>query len=78
MTALTTIMGMVPMAFGKANFVGFPYSGLGQTFVGGLLSSTALTLIVVPLFYTMLDDVAESLSILVRGRGRAEAATPSS
>jgi HAE1 family hydrophobic/amphiphilic exporter-1 len=74
MTALTTIMGMVPMAFGKANFVGFPYSGLGQTFVGGLLSSTALTLVIVPLFYTMLDDVAESLSVLVRGRGRAAGA----
>jgi len=74
MTALTTIMGMLPMAFGKANFVGFPYAGLGQTFVGGLLSSTALTLIVVPVFYTMLDDVSESLSILVRGRGRAAAA----
>jgi HAE1 family hydrophobic/amphiphilic exporter-1 len=77
MTALTTIMGMLPMAFGKANFVGFPYAGLGQTFVGGLLSSTALTLVIVPLFYTMLDDVAESLSVLVRGRGRAEAARAS-
>jgi HAE1 family hydrophobic/amphiphilic exporter-1 len=72
MTALTTIMGMVPMAFGKANFVGMPYAGLGQTFVGGLLSSATLTLLVVPLFYTLLDDVSESLSVLVRGRSRAE------
>jgi HAE1 family hydrophobic/amphiphilic exporter-1 len=73
MTALTTIMGMVPMAFGKANFVGMPYAGLGQTFVGGLLSSTTLTLLVVPLFYTLLDDVSESLSVLVRGRSRERA-----
>jgi HAE1 family hydrophobic/amphiphilic exporter-1 len=68
MTALTTIMGMVPMAFGQANFVGMPFAGLGQTFVGGLLSSTMLTLVVVPVFYTLLDDVSESLSVLVRGR----------
>jgi HAE1 family hydrophobic/amphiphilic exporter-1 len=74
MTALTTIMGMVPMAFGKGNFVGIPYSGLGQTFVGGLLSSTTLTLVVVPLFYTLLDDVSDSLSLLVRGRPRVRRA----
>jgi len=68
MTALTTIMGMLPMAFGKANFVGMPYSGLGRTFVGGLLTSTSLTLIVVPLFYTILDDVAQMVRMAATGR----------
>jgi len=70
MTALTTIMGMLPLAFGKANFVGLPYAGLGKTFVGGLLVSTTLTLVVVPLFYTLLDDVGETLRVLVLGRQR--------
>jgi HAE1 family hydrophobic/amphiphilic exporter-1 len=69
MTALTTIMGMLPMALGKANFVGIPYSGLGRTFVGGLLSSTTLTLIVVPLFYILLDDAGVQLRLLWSGRG---------
>ena len=68
MTAMTTIFGMLPMAFGSASFVGMPYSGLGRTFVGGLLSSTTLTLVVVPLFYTLLDDAGEALSVLVRGK----------
>jgi HAE1 family hydrophobic/amphiphilic exporter-1 len=68
MTAMTTIMGMLPMAFGKANFVGMPYSGLGRTFVGGLLSSTFLTLVVVPVFYTVLDDVSDALRLLLIGR----------
>ena len=68
MTALTTIMGMLPMAFGKGDFVGIPYSGLGRTFVGGLASSTTLTLIVVPLFYTLLDDAGAQLKALVSGK----------
>jgi len=68
MTALTTIMGMIPMAFGKGDFVGIPYSGLGRTFVGGLFSSTTLTLIVVPLFYTLLDDAGLQLKALVSGK----------
>ncbi|HHN75196.1 MAG TPA: efflux RND transporter permease subunit [Acidobacteria bacterium] len=71
MTALTTIMGMLPMAFGKANFVGIPYASLGKTFVGGLLSSTTLTLVVVPLFYTFFDDIAEALRKLLTGRPAA-------
>ncbi|MDQ7087079.1 MAG: efflux RND transporter permease subunit, partial [Acidobacteriota bacterium] len=71
MTALTTIMGMLPMAFGKANFVGIPYASLGKTFVGGLLSSTTLTLVVVPLFYTFFDDIAAALGRLLTGRPAA-------
>lgn len=76
MTALTTIMGMLPMALGKANFVGMPYSGLGRTFVGGLFSSTSLTLIVVPLFYTIFDDISASIMLLVRGRTRRARSIP--
>ena len=74
MTATTTIMGMLPMALGSASFVGMPYSGLGKTFIGGLLSSTTLTLLVVPLFYTILDDIGDSLSVLVRGKKKEEPA----
>jgi HAE1 family hydrophobic/amphiphilic exporter-1 len=76
MTALTTIMGMLPLAFGSANFVGMPYAGLGKTFVGGLLSSTTLTLIFVPLVYTILDDAGEALRVLVLGRRRTVAIDP--
>ena len=72
MTALTTIMGMLPMAFGKGDFVGIPYSGLGRTFVGGLASSTTLTLVVVPLFYTLLDDAGVQLKRLVGARQRPD------
>jgi len=40
------------------------------------VSSTTLTLIVVPLVYTVLDDVGESLRVLALGRRRALAIDP--
>lgn len=57
MTALTTIVGLVPMAFGSSNIVGVPYYPLGRTIMGGLLASTVLSLYVVPLCYTFFDDL---------------------
>lgn len=75
MTALTTIFGMLPMAFGKANFVGIPYSGLGRAFVGGLLSSTTLTLLVVPLFYSLLDDASQLLRRILFGAAPSPASS---
>lgn len=56
MTAMTTIFGLIPMALGTSSLVGIPYSPLGRSVIGGLLASTLLTLFVVPLIYTMLDD----------------------
>lgn len=74
MTALTTIFGMLPMAFDSATFVGMPYAGLGRAFVGGLLSSTVLTLVAVPVLYTLLDDAGAAFrSLLPRGREAAPA-----
>jgi HAE1 family hydrophobic/amphiphilic exporter-1 len=62
MTALTTILGLLPMAFGKAAFVGLPYAPMGQTFVGGLVAGTFLTLLVVPVFYLYFDEWRVALS----------------
>lgn len=56
MTALTTIMGLVPLAVGKSNLVGIPYSPLAITVIGGLTTSTLLTLFVVPVLYDVLDS----------------------
>jgi len=58
MTTFTTIFGLLPMAVGNSNLMGQPYSPLGRTMMGGLISSTVLTLLVVPLLYTFLDDLA--------------------
>ena len=65
MTTCTTIFGLLPMAVGNSNLMGQPYSPLGRTMMGGLISSTALTLLVVPLLYTFLDDLSLKAKQLV-------------
>lgn len=56
MTALTAIMGVVPMAFGGDTFIGIPYAPLGRVVLAGMLVATVLTLFFVPLVYTIVDD----------------------
>ncbi len=55
MTALTTILGLVPLAMARTGGAG-SFSGIGRALIGGLSAGTILTLLVVPLFYTILDD----------------------
>jgi HAE1 family hydrophobic/amphiphilic exporter-1 len=74
MTALTTIFGLLPMALGKSGLIGIPYAPLGRTMIGGLVSSTFLTLFVVPLFYTYFDDFRTYCrGILARTAARTQA-----
>ena len=67
MTALTTIVGLLPMALGDAEVVGTPYYPLGRAVIGGLVTSTLLSLLVVPLFYTLFDDLRGVLMSWFRG-----------
>jgi HAE1 family hydrophobic/amphiphilic exporter-1 len=80
MTTLTTVCGMIPMAVGNSKIIGVPYAPLGRTMIGGLLVSTVLTLVVVPLFYTLLDDLREYAGRVWRsafaGRDDAAPAAP--
>jgi hydrophobic/amphiphilic exporter-1 (mainly G- bacteria), HAE1 family len=57
MTALTTIGGMLPLAFAEHTGEGIPYAAFGKTLVGGMATATVLTLVVVPVTYTFLDDL---------------------
>lgn len=66
MTAATTIVGLLPMAAGDAGIVGIPYYPLGRAVSGGLIASTVLSLVLVPLFYTYLDDFKGLLTGLRR------------
>ena len=55
MTTITTMLGMVPMALGigEGSELQAP---LARVIIGGLLSSTLVTLVVVPVVYTMLEE----------------------
>ncbi len=57
MTALTTIGGMIPLAFSEHTGEGIPYGPFGKALVGGMSTATVLTLVVVPVTYTYLDDL---------------------
>ncbi|EDM78211.1 AcrB family membrane transport protein [Plesiocystis pacifica SIR-1] len=61
MTALTTVGGMLPLAFADPPAEGIPYGPFGKTLVGGMTTSTILTLIVVPVSYTAFDDLRERM-----------------
>lgn len=58
MTALTTILGLVPMAMGIGEGAELTKS-MGVVVIGGLSFSTVLTLVVVPVMYTIFDDIVE-------------------
>ncbi len=54
MTTLTTMLGILPLALGRGDGAEF-YAPLGQTIFGGLLSSTVITLVLIPVLYYMTE-----------------------
>lgn len=68
MTAGTTIFGMVPLTLGEPTSIGLSYKSFGLTLIGGMVTATALTLLVVPVFYTLFEDARD---IVLRGLRRA-------
>ena len=65
MTAITTIGGMVPLALAGANSIGLSYTSFSITLIGGLSTATLLTLLVVPIFYTMFDDLRIAMAATI-------------
>lgn len=56
MTAIATVGALIPLAIGSGGG-GLISKGLGITVIGGLTSSTLLTLIVVPIVYEVLSKI---------------------
>jgi len=75
MTTFAMIFGMIPVAFAFGEGSEFR-SPMGQAVIGGLITSTLLTLFVVPVVYSILDDfsIRKAFSIFSRipGVGRAK------
>jgi len=57
MTAATTIVGLIPLAFGDSGFFNMRYFPMARTVMGGLMASTVLTLVVLPTYYCLVDDL---------------------
>ncbi len=60
MTALATIFALVPLALGLGQGL-IIASELATVVIGGLLTSTLLTLVVIPVVYSLWDDLARRL-----------------
>lgn len=58
MTAMTTILGLFPLSLGLGEGSEMQ-KPLAVVVIGGLLLSTVLTLVYVPVIYTVIDDIAE-------------------
>ncbi|MBC2934286.1 efflux RND transporter permease subunit [Nocardioides sp. zg-1228] len=67
MTALATILALTPMAFGVTGGSAFISQPLAVVVIGGLLSSTFLTLLLVPALYVLVERRKER-----RAQRRAE------
>ncbi|MHA7985188.1 efflux RND transporter permease subunit [Rathayibacter sp. CAU 1779] len=67
MTALATIFALLPMALGVTGHGGFISQPLAIIVIGGLISSTLLTLIVLPTLYNLVEGARD------RRRARREA-----
>src|SRR5690606_5922693 len=57
MTTLAMVFGMMPLAIGTGEGAE-QRAPLAHAVIGGVLASTLLTLLVVPVLYTLLDDLA--------------------
>ncbi len=72
MTAATTILGLTPMAIGNAHIGDAQYYPLARAVMGGLLSSTVLTLLVLPTYYVIAERfMGRVRRIWVNARPRA-------
>ncbi|MDR3690852.1 MAG: efflux RND transporter permease subunit [Fimbriimonas sp.] len=76
MTSSAAVLGMLPLALGigKGSETQAP---LATAVVGGLTTSTMLTLFIVPVVYTLFDDLAKMLRKNSRDLAAAQAVGPS-
>jgi HAE1 family hydrophobic/amphiphilic exporter-1 len=67
MTTLAMIFGMVPLAFALSEG-SEQRAPMGQAVIGGVITSSLLTLVVVPVVYCWLDDLGAWAGRVWRGR----------
>ena len=73
MTALTTSFALLPLAAASGADGGFISAELATVVIGGLVSSTGLTLIVVPIVYTIFNESIPNVFAAIGRRVRRQA-----
>ncbi|KXZ40549.1 hydrophobic/amphiphilic exporter-1, HAE1 family [Alkalithermobacter thermoalcaliphilus JW-YL-7 = DSM 7308] len=67
MTTLTTVLGLIPLAFGIGEG-GETQAPLATVVIGGLITSTLLTLVFIPVVYTIFDDITLKYKYKLRNK----------
>jgi multidrug efflux pump subunit AcrB len=67
LTSITSIVGLLPLALGNSMF-----KGLAVVVIGGLSTSTFLTLLCVPVLYSLLTRSTSAVSVTKGWSGRSE------
>ncbi len=67
MTTLAMIFGMVPLAFALTEG-SEQRAPMGQAVIGGVITSSLLTLVVVPVMYCYMDDLAQWIKRMFAGK----------
>ena len=75
MTTLAMIFGMVPLAFALSEG-SEQRAPMGQAVIGGVITSSLLTLVVVPVVYCYLDDLSQWAARKWRGPATGQAGAP--
>ena len=78
MTACATIFALIPMALGLTGGGAFISRPLAVVVIGGLVSSTVLTLLLVPVLYTLVVRRGERRRLARRSAGTDEDGAPGS
>jgi HAE1 family hydrophobic/amphiphilic exporter-1 len=63
MTAATTIFALFPLALG-VNEGGEAQAPMARAVIGGLLSSTLITLVIIPVMYSFIEGIRKKQKIL--------------
>ena len=66
MTTMTTVFGMIPMALGLGEGSEF-YRGMAITVIFGLAFSTILTLVLIPILYSVVDSFTVKAAAKLKG-----------
>ena len=76
MTTVAMVAGMIPVAIGMDGSASFR-APMAIAVMGGLITSTALTLVIVPAVFTLVDDIERWLGPKISGVFTSKPPTPS-
>ncbi|MFN7966328.1 MAG: efflux RND transporter permease subunit [Acidobacteriota bacterium] len=68
MTAICTIVGLIPLAASRSTVAGAFIDSMAVVVIGGMATSTIFTLVGLPVWYTVLEDAGVVLSRALGGR----------